>query len=127
MTMPHERARSMRWGHEFLQEVCEDALVTSSVRAEAAELQRSYPSPALVLEWINEDVSCIPVEAALSFERTAELLAFIVRSYACSDQLRRSAVVTSRHFPLPGEAQGWTVAVRGFSIQQWILPEDYYK
>lgn len=127
MTMPNERTRALRWAHEFLQEVRDDASVEPSARARAAELLCHYPLPVTVLHWIRLDLPSISLEAAQAIEGTGELLSQILRSPACSGDLRRSALFTSRHFPVPGEAHGWTVGVRRFSIQQWLLPEDHYR
>ena len=124
--MPHERTRALRWGCEFLQEACADPSVDISLRAKASALQRIYPLPAVVLGWIDSDVSCIPAEAAVAIEDTARLLALIVRSSACSSELRRSATFALRHFPEPGTAERWAVAVRHGSIRQWLLREDTY-
>ena len=126
VTMPHERARALRWGGEFLQEACNDPSVDISLRAEAIELQRIYPLPAVVLDWIDSDAPCIPAAAAVAIEGTATLLALIVRSSACSSELRRSAKFALRHFPEPGTAERWTVAVRHWSIREWLLREDTY-
>ena len=127
MTMPNERARALRWAHEFLQEVRDDASVDPSARARAAELLCHFPLPVTVPDWIRMDVQCIPPEAAQAIDGTGELLSQILRSPACSRDLRRNALFTSRHFPVPGEAHRWTVGVRCFSIHQWLLPEDHYR
>ena len=104
--MQHERTRALRWGHEFLQEACDDPSVDTCLRAKAAELQRSYPLPAVVLDWIDSDVPCIPAEAVLTIEGTATLLAGLDCSIrSLSSELRRSATFTLRHFPEPGTAE----------------------
>ena len=63
MAMPHERTRSLRWAFEVLQEVRADALANEGDRARAAELLVSFPTPAAVLEYIQSDASCLPVDA----------------------------------------------------------------
>ena len=126
MTMPHERTRSLRWGGEVLQEICDDASVNESERARAAELLQNYPTPVTVSHWIQSDVYCIPLEAARAIEGTGELLRFILPSPACSAPLRRSVLFALRHFPQSGTADHWSRTDQRFSITQWLLPENLY-
>lgn len=126
MTMPHERTRSLRWGGEVLQEICDDASVNENERARAAELLRNYPTPVTVSHWIQSDVYCISLEAARAIEGTGELLRFILPSPACSAPLRRSVLFALRHFPQAGEARRWARESCKLTIRGWILPEDTY-
>ena len=50
MTMPNERARSLRWAAEVLQEISNDPLVNEGERVRAVELLLDFPTPATVLE-----------------------------------------------------------------------------
>lgn len=126
MTMPHERARSLRWAFETLQEIRDDALVNDRDRARAAELLVSFPTPTTVLEWIQSDASCIPVDAALAIEGTGVLLSFIYRSETCPAKLRHNVMFTLRHFPQPGSAERWAKSSAAWTITTWLLPEDHY-
>jgi len=126
MTMPNERTRALRWGAEVLQEICDDVLVCQNHRERAAQLLSNYPTSAKVLEWIQSDVHCIPVEAAIPIEGTADLLNQVSRSQACSAELKRSLTYTLRHFPEHGSAEGWTRSHTAWSIRTWLLPEDVY-
>ena len=126
MTMPHERTRSLRWAFEVLQETRDDALVNDGDRARAAELLVSFPTPETVLEWIQSDASCIPVDAALAIEETGVLLSSIYRSETCPAKLGHSVMFTLRHFPQPGSAERWTKSSAGWTITTWLLQEDHY-
>lgn len=124
MTMPHERTRALRWGHEVLQEICDDALIADKERGGAAELLRTYASPARVLESIEADVTCIPADAAAAIERTGSLLRSIRISESCDEQVRRSLTYALRHFPEPESAGRWTHSSSACTIKDWLLPED---
>ena len=126
MTMAHERTRALRWGHEVLQEICGDTLIADKYRGRAAELLRTLPSPALVLEWIEADVTCIPADAAADIEAVGALLRAIRISEFCSEQLRRSLTFALRHFPEPESTGRWTRSSAAFTIRDWLLPEDTY-
>lgn len=126
MTMPHERTRALRWGHEVLPEICGDSSVLGSVKARAAELMGAYPGPDVVLQWIHEEVACIPVEAAVAIEEAVNLFHSIWRSENCPAQLREALTFTLRHFPQAGEARRWARGSCKLTIRGWILPEDTY-
>ena len=126
MTMPHERARSLRWAFETLQEIRDDALVNDRDRARAAELLVSFPTPTTVLEWIQSDASCITVDAAVAIEGAGDLLRFIYRSETCPEKLRHDVMFTLRHFPQPGSAEGWAKSSAAWTITTWLLPEDHH-
>ena len=126
MTMPHERTRSLRWAFEVLQQVRADALANDGDRARAAELLVSFPTPATVLEWIQSNTSCLPVDAALAIEGAGDLLRSIHRSETCPAKLRHDVMSALRHFPECASAQRWTKASAGLSIRTWLLPEGVY-
>ena len=126
MTMPHERTRSLRWGQEALQEICDDALIGESVVGWATELLRAYPTPDVVLGWIQADVVCIPIDAAEAIDGTVRLLNALWLSENCPSQLRQTLKFTLRHFPALGEAKGWACGSGKVSIRVWLLPEDVY-
>ena len=126
MTMPHERTRALRWGHEVLKEVCDDALLDDKYRGRAAELLRTFPSPVIVLEWIEADVTCIPADAAAAIEAAGALFRAIRISEFCGEQLRRSLTFALRHFPEPESTRRWTHSLSAFTIRDWLLPEDIY-
>ena len=126
MTMPHERTRALRWGHEVLQEVCNDTSIADKEREKAAEILRNFPSPAMVLEWIEADVTCIPADAAAAIEAAGALLRAIRISEFCGEQLRRSVTFALRHFPEPESTRRWTHSLSAFTIRDWLLPEDTY-
>lgn len=126
MTMPNERTRSLRWASDVLEEIRVDETVDIDERTKAAELQRRYPTPDTLSEWIRSDVSCIPAEAALAIEEAGELMRSIWRSPSCSATLRRSLMFTLRHFPDTGSAGLWATDRRDSSIREWLLPEDYF-
>lgn len=124
MTMPSERTRTLRWGFEVLQEISDAAMVTDREKARAAELLDTYPTPLAVSSWIDEDVPCLPVEAAVAIEATGDLLRDILRSEAFPADLRRSVMFTLRHFPEPGDAERWSRPCRDETIRAWLMPED---
>ena len=126
MTMPHERTRALRWGHEVLLEISGDALIDDKERGRAAELLRTFPSPAMVLEWIEAGVACIPADAAAAIEGTGSLLRSIRISESCSEHLRRSLTFALRHFPAPESTGRWIHSLSAFTIRDWLLPEDFY-
>lgn len=127
MTMAHERTRSLRWAFEVLKEVSEDASVSEIERNRATQLLVNYPSPATVLVWIESDVSCLPIDAAIAIEGTGDLLRHISRSQACSAELRRSVSFALRHFPDPSSAESWAKRSTGWPIKTWLLPENQYE
>ena len=126
MTMPHERTRALRWGHEVLQEICDDASIADKERGRAAELLRIYPSPDIVLGWIEADVACITAEPAAAIEAAGALFRTIRISEFCGEQLRRSLTFALRHFPEPESTRRWTRSLSAFTITDWLLPEDTY-
>ena len=126
MTMPFERTRSLRWGHEVLGEIRDDAAVADKDRAKADELLRTYPSPSTVTDWIQEDVPCIPAVAAAAIEETGTLMRSILMSEVCAEPLRRSLTFTLRHFPEPGTAVPWAKCSAAWTIATWLLPENQY-
>ena len=126
MTMPHERTRALRWGHEVLLEICDDASIAETERGRAAELLRIYPSPDIVLGWIEADVTCISAEAAAAIEAAGALLRAIRISEFCGGQLRRSLTFALRHFPEPESTGRWAHSLSAFTIRDWLLPEDIY-
>ena len=126
MTMPFERTRALRWAHEGLSEICGDVALAHKYRAKAAELLRTYPSPAMVSQWIGGDVTCIPADAAAAIEETGALMRSIRTSTSCSEQMRRSLDFTLRHFPQPETARRWAESSAAWTITTWLLPEDHY-
>jgi hypothetical protein len=126
MTMPHERTRSLRWAFEVLQEVRGDAMANDGDRARAAELLVSFPTPTTVLEWIQSDAPCLPVDAALAIEGAGDLLRSIYRSETCPPKLRHNVMFALRHFPERASAQRWTRGSAALPIRTWLLPEDVY-
>lgn len=124
--MPNERMRALRWGHEMLQELCGDTMVSDGDRARAAELLRTYPAPDAVSEWIHKNVACIPINAASAIEGTGTLLRSIWYSEACPPQLRHNLKFTLRHFPDPGAAVLRTDGRGAVSIRTWLLPENHF-
>lgn len=124
MTIPSERTRALRWGFEVLQEISVSAMVSDGEKARAAGLLDMYPTPSTVSSWIDEDVLCLPIEAAVAIEATGDLLRLILRSKACTGELKRSVIFTLRHFPEPGDAERWSTVCGGETIRMWLLPED---
>jgi hypothetical protein len=109
-----------------LQEIRDAALVNDGDRARAVELLLGFPTPATVLEWIQSDAACIPVDAALAIEGTGDLLRFIFRSETCPAKLRHNVMFVLRHFPQSGSAERWANSSAAWTITTWLLPEDHY-
>jgi hypothetical protein len=74
MTMPNERTRALRFGHETLLEASVLPTLEPDRRAAALQLLQTYPDSATVRQWIDADVACIPAEAAEAIERAGALL-----------------------------------------------------
>lgn len=63
MTLPVERARSLRWGWEFLWELRAATNLTSDQQARVVAILRHYPSTSEIREWAEE----IPHVEAVDF------------------------------------------------------------
>lgn len=126
MTMPFERTRALRWGHEVLGEIRDDAALAHMDRAKAGELLRTYPSPSAVSEWIQQDVTCIPAVVAAAIEETGTLMRSILMSEVCTEPLRRSLTFTLRHYPQTGTAGRWAKSSAAWTITTWLRPENQY-
>lgn len=127
MTMPNERTKALRWAHEVLGEICGDESIDRQCRGSAAQLLRTFPPPETVLAWIEEDVACIPEDAANAIERAGVFLRSIRTSESGGEQLRRSITYALRHFPQPDEAGRWSRSFPACTIRDWLLQEDVYR
>lgn len=54
MTLPLERARSLRWGWEFLWELKAATNITPAQRANVLNILDHYPSTSEITEWANQ-------------------------------------------------------------------------
>jgi hypothetical protein len=108
MTMPCERTRSLRWGHETLIEIRDRLELTDADRASAATLLDSYPAPRCVREWINAEVNCIPAQSTEAIEAAGNLFRKLWYTASCPIEVRKNLEFVLRHYPSAGEAEGWT-------------------
>jgi hypothetical protein len=124
MTIPHERARALRWGWDLLQSLASaDSELTSELRAKAAQLLAHHPSAKDLRDWGRDGSSGIGIEAEnvtrsdwpedLPREKptrqqyvTAVSATFIfVRdlqwqsAIPLSEELRREIIYVLRHYP----------------------------
>jgi hypothetical protein len=127
MTMPNERTRALRFGHETLLEASVLPALEPVDSEAALQLLQTYPDPATVRQWIDADRTCIPGAAAESIERAGALLRRLQLSRAGGEDFQRSLLFALRHFPDPGEARRHTRPLRYGSIHGWLLPEDHYR
>ncbi len=126
MTMPHERTRALRFGHETLVEISASPQVDEASRAAAVALLSSFPAPCEVTEWINTTTS-VPAPAAAAIEAAGLLFRAMWRSDSCPAELRESLKFTLRHYPGAGEVLRWVHVIGDRPITAWLLPEDHYR
>jgi len=124
MTMPNERTRSIRWGHEFLGELISDNTVDESIRRIAQDLVATYPPPDQILQLIEANAKALPQPAAEALVKAAELWALLRRSHGGSEETRRSLLYVERHFPESWIAESLARSLL-HGVRTWLLPEDH--
>jgi len=60
MTMPHERMRSIRFGHETLNEAVSDNTLPQALRQRAETLWQLYPTSAQLEAHLTRDAATLP-------------------------------------------------------------------
>lgn len=123
MTMPVERTRALRWGWEVLSTMHERPGIPEDLRARAAAIAVTYPTPAAVLRWIQDDIPRLPNEAALCIDAAGSLFTDLRNMTDLGDDLRHELLVVLRHYPLPVEVRG---AAKSFflGIGSWLATES---
>ncbi|WP_141508928.1 BPSL0761 family protein [Ramlibacter sp. WS9] len=126
MTMPHERTRSLRWGHELLNLVAEDAALDAAVREQARRLLSTYPPPSEIARWLAEDLPSLPASAAVALGAAADHFSKADLANSASAETASVLLYTRRHYPLSGDFQVWANGNGRRSPREWLLPEDWY-
>jgi hypothetical protein len=60
MTLPDERMRALRWGHEVLAEMLLDLTLPPASRAQALRLAQEHPSPQELVPWVQAGQQGLP-------------------------------------------------------------------
>ena len=126
MTMPNERTRALRFGHDALELIAEDSALDETVRARAREVLDTYPTQDEVLRWIGADVRILPERAVQALSATADLLFFTGNLRRASADTARAIEYARRHYPQRADCEEWKTEQRFQTIREWLLPEDYY-
>lgn len=123
MTLPHERTRALRWAFEMLPEIAAHPRVPAIQQARAAAFTRRYPSPAMVISWIEAYAPCIPAAEAEAIEAAGALFEELSRSACCPQDLFRPLASVQRHYPEPLSAYDWSLAAGGEAVTVWLQQE----
>lgn len=124
MTMPAERMRSLRWGHELLSAIQADVTLSESVRVRAAELLDHYPSARSLHDLLTVGARALPAAWADSIEAARLLFEELQFSGGGTTETRRHLLYTRRHFPLRGSAHAVARPGPCGNLAEWIAPEE---
>ena len=94
MTMPDERVRSLRWGHEWLVDVAAST-ADPEIASKAADLLRLYPKTHPI------DMDEISEEERQAVMQLRTFLMECRTSKSLDPELKRQIVYVLRHFPSP--------------------------
>ena len=124
MTMPVERMRALRWGHELLSAIQGDVTLPESVRARANGLSDHYPSARSLHDLLTVRARALPAAWADSIEAAGHLFEELQFSGAGTTETRRHLLYTRRHFPSRGAAQAVARPGQLGTLSDWIAPEE---
>lgn len=124
MTMPDERTRSLRWGHELLAEISADSELSSEIRDLARSVGLTFPSPQAVQALIASNAESLPVDLAVALETARALFVEIQMSGTGSAATRKGVVYTLRHFPPAGAASSAASGRFIFGIESWVARDE---
>ena len=108
MTMPNERMRALRWGHELLAEMPLDPSLPQACRAESQRLGRKHPSPQELEQWVQAGQHGLPMHWAVAIARTYEFFTETQRRAEGSAQTQSALLHTLRHYPDMSTARAMT-------------------
>ena len=124
MTMPHERVRSIRWGHAFLSELLLDESLDGSIQDTARRLLLTYPRPEEILALIKSGAAGLPKEAVAALIDASALWSRLQFSRQGKPETRRNLLFVQRHFPQPSVSRALGMAAV-CGLRGWLLPEDH--
>ena len=124
MTMPHERVRSIRWGHEFLNELLLDDSIDESIQDTARRLLRAYLRPEEILALIEADAPGLPTAAVDALVEASALWTRLQFSRQGKPETRQTLMYVQRHFPQPSVSRALGM-VEVCGLRGWLLPEDH--
>lgn len=118
MTMPDERARSLRWAHELLAELVAYSSIPEGFRARAQTICQAFPTPQQVRMLVDSKAERLPLDNAEAIEAARALFLDIQLGSVGSPETRKNLTYTMRHYPLPGSAK--TRFAGG--VDNWLSP-----
>ena len=121
MTMPHERLRALRWGHELIQEMEQDPSLPADVRARARVLLVGYPAPEMLAQHVVDRLGGLPKPWAGAMTEAKGLFDAVAFGGKGSVQTRRSLLFTLRHYP---ERSLIELMVRSRLLDDWLAADD---
>ncbi len=124
MTMPHERMRSLRWGWELLQALQTDSSIPPALAARAATLARTYPTPQTLMLMIQAERPQVPEGFGDSIDGARVLFEEVQFGGHGSQETRRHALFTLRHFPLNAAAVPAIDGAALCSLKNWLAHEE---
>jgi hypothetical protein len=124
MTMPRERMRSLRSGWELLKALQTDSSMPPALVARAAALAQSYPTPQTLIFLLQADRPQFPERFDDTIDSTRALFEKVQFGGNGSQETRRDALFTLRHFPLRGAADNAVSMALRSGLENWLAPED---
>ena len=124
MTIPVERMRALRWGHELLAEIQEDPKLPKRLKRRAKEIALHYPAPLELVRLLEANADELPHELGVAINDAARLFNELRCSRYGTEQTRRSLVFTLRHYPAyAAESIKARFGTAG-GLTYWLAPED---
>lgn len=123
MTLPDERARSLRWAHELLTEIATDPEVLKELRVRAEDLRLVFPTTEFLQALVTSKAEHLPSDVAAAIEAARILFVETQLSTSGSPATRKGLLYTLRHYPLQGSATTAANARFAGGIESWIAFE----
>lgn len=124
MTMPHERCRALRWGAQLLERLEGDPDLPESIRAQARDLRRTYPTAGQLTDHLAAGTNGLPPAWTSAIQGAYVLFNALWCSDDDSPGIRDELKWVLRHYPDP-----YTTALMGdprVEIRRWLAHEDSY-
>lgn len=124
MTTPDERMRALRWGRELLVAIQQEIELKPELRNAATRLAQQYPTPEALAAVLDGATHALPQNFATIIEEAGVLFRKVEVDGSAPPGLRRHALYTLRHFPLPRTVHFIEHALSVGRVDEWLAHEN---
>lgn len=125
MTTAVERMRAISWGFDLLSSTEADERLSMEIREQARAVRSRYPFETLMAALREPGVKAQPADLEERLNSAWEFFRRLQREATLPSDVRKRAMYTLRHFPLPGSAYWASLPEAAQSLAGWLkIPSD---